>query len=292
MSAIEIRTLEAVPADQLLESHNRAFSDYAVPFQLTPEQFAVIQRQNGVQLDASFGAFDGPQLIGIWLNGLRMVEGVPYAYDAGTAIWPEYRGQGISSRLAEASNRLLEQRGVQRYRLEVLTENEKAFRLYEKSGFQIRRKLICLSRRRDAVVTRVSNSELILGDAPLSAVRAAELPAMEYEPSWQNSWEAMTAIADDVRLVMARRGDRIVGYGILKPARGTITQIGWFPEYEHPAAPLLIDLIAELAQGDMVRVLNIDERALRTLDVFAHRGFELMVTQHEMEKPLGPAPSA
>ena len=285
MSAIEIRTLERVPADQLLESHNRAFSDYAVPFQLTPEQFAVIQRQNGVQLDASFGAFDGAPLIGIWLNGLRRIGDIPYAYDAGTAIWQEYRGQGISSRLAEASNRHLAQRGVERYRLEVLTENEKAFRLYEKSGFEIRRKLICLSRKRDAAVAHAGDGGLTMKETPVSAASIADLPAMEYEPSWQNSRDAMIAIAGDVRLVAARVGDRTVAYGILKPARGTITQIGWHPGYETAAAPLL-ERMAELATGDMVRVLNIDERATRTLDAFTRQGFELMVTQYEMEKPL------
>lgn len=290
MSTIGIRTLESVPPDELLESHNRAFSDYAVPFQLTAAAFEVIQRQNGVRLEASFGAFDGAQLIGIWLNGLRRVDDVPFAYDAGTAIWPEYRGQGISTRLAAASDRHLEALGVQRYRLEVLTGNEQAYRVYEKSGFRVRRKLICLSRERGTIAPGPEEDAVIVEDVPLGAAIPPDLPPMEYEPSWQNHWDAMLAIAGDVRLVTARHRGRTVGYGVTKHARGTLTQIAWLPEYqEHPAVSRLLDRLLEIAQTDVVRILNIDEGAVRTLDWFARHGFELMVTQYEMEKPLGQA---
>lgn len=286
-SGIEIRTLEDRSAGELCESHNRAFSDYAVPIQMTPERLALSHRQNAVALDASFGAFDGAQLVGFWFNGLRSVDGVPCAYDAGTAIWPEYRGRGLSTRLAEASSRHLRERGVRRYRLEVLTENEKAFRIYEKDGFRVTRRFVCLTRRREGGAAPAENPAIRIEMVPFDAAMRRQLPPTEYEPSWQHSWDAMTAIAEAIRLVTARTRGQLVGYGLIQPSRGSIAQLGVAPgAWDDGSAVGLLRRLVGLSEAEDVRIINIDERAPRTLTLCASLGFETMATQYEMEKEL------
>ena len=84
---------------EILDAHNKAFSDYEVPMQLSLESFKYFNQRRGVQYDLSFGAVEGNELVGFILNAIDIWEGKRTAYDCGTGVIPEFRQKGIGNQI-------------------------------------------------------------------------------------------------------------------------------------------------------------------------------------------------
>ena len=100
---MEYVTLDKFTEEQILETHNEAFSDYEVPMQLPLEQFQYINRRRGVRFDLSVGAVEGGTLFGFILNAIGTWENVITAYDCGTGVVPKFRKKGIGEKIFEKS---------------------------------------------------------------------------------------------------------------------------------------------------------------------------------------------
>jgi len=271
----------------VLRASTEAFRDYPVDMQMTLEELESLFRQTSVSLDLSAGLFNGDELVGFWINGTREIDGHKVAYDSGTAIIKEYRGRGFSKQLAELSNRLLVQHGVQDYVLEVLTQNETAYGIYLKDGFSVRRKLLCLHTRNPVYTDSALSAGFTLEERPFDPDVAPNLPAMEYEPSWQNATESMANIKDEVIAVLVRRDDRIVGYGLCMTRHGRISQMGVEEDlWESTVPSVILERLCRASQKEEIGAINVDPKATRTLKLFYRHGFELEVDQYEMTKRL------
>ena len=60
---------------EILNTHNKAFSDYEVPMQLSLESFKYFNQRRGVRYDLSFGAVEENELVGFILNAIDNWEG-------------------------------------------------------------------------------------------------------------------------------------------------------------------------------------------------------------------------
>ncbi len=107
-----------------------AFFDYQVKIELPEWKFQQMLQRRGYYPEISIGAFDGNSLVGFVLNGLRSWNGNTTVYDLGTAVLPDYRRQGITKEMLHSVHKLLKEKQVEQYLLEVITSNESAFRLY------------------------------------------------------------------------------------------------------------------------------------------------------------------
>ena len=76
------------------------------------------------------------ELILASITGIDNREGVPTAYNAGTGIIPAFRGQGIVGEMYEMLLPRLKAMGIRQSILEVICQNERAIKAYEKAGFQ------------------------------------------------------------------------------------------------------------------------------------------------------------
>jgi hypothetical protein len=113
---MEIRSLAGVGWDALAWAFNAAFSDYAVAMAMTPEALANMQLRRGYVAEASFGAYEGAQLIGFVLtcrDGDRI-------YNSGTGVVPAHRRSGLALALLDAVTGSVE---ASSYVLEVLEPN-------------------------------------------------------------------------------------------------------------------------------------------------------------------------
>jgi ribosomal protein S18 acetylase RimI-like enzyme len=285
---LTVRSLRDVSMETLHRASTEAFADYPVDVQMTLAELKSMCRQNSVVFALSAGLFDRDELVGFWVNGVRTIDGRSVAYDSGTAICKQYRGRGLSKRLAELSNALLAEHGVEHYVLEVLTQNETAHGIYLKDGFQVRRKLLCLRTFEPVYRKSPLPPGLSLDAGPFDPAVVPRLPAMEYEPSWQNATESMINIRDEVHTVLVRSDDRIVGYGLALIARGRITQLGVEESlWGGPVPSVVLERLCRASQYAEIAAINVDPDARRTLDLLSRHGFELYVDQFEMEKPLG-----
>src|SRR4026209_2227793 len=129
------RLLSARDLPSLYDCFLEAFSDYEVDMQMSREQFEQRIARDGVRLEISAGAFDNEQMIGFYMNGAGVWQGKQTAYDAGTGVIPDRRGEGVSKELFAFIVPRLKEVGITQYLLEVLSENDRAVALYTKLEF-------------------------------------------------------------------------------------------------------------------------------------------------------------
>ena len=293
---IRFGTLEGQSSETLYQAFMEAFADYAVPINVTMDDFLAMQRRRGVSYAASVGAFDGDRIAGFIFNGDGDWKGRRCAYDAGTGVLPAYRGGGLSGALAAESLRLLRTLGFERWLLEVLVDNEKAIRTYRKAGFTTTRRFSCPD-------GSVPDAAAHLSDLA-AAARVRIGPLMDrdvsrfaswriWEPSWQNSDASLARTPETLRLLGAwdaaasHYGDEEpVGY-IVATAKGSVFQLAVRPDARRRGiGRTLVAALAALTPGHKVRCVNVQADDEATLGLLAGMGISGGPDQWEMELEL------
>ncbi|WP_208643798.1 GNAT family N-acetyltransferase [Paenibacillus barcinonensis] len=273
-------TLEQTDLHSLHLAFIEAFSDYQVKMDISFPDFERMMLRRGLVPAFSVGAFDGDQLIGFSLTGLRVLEGIPTAYDIATGIAPKYRRQGVSSELFKQASRMLKEQHVEQYLLEVLKENKPAVRLYEKQGFQIQRELACFQIKKEHLMTSTPHHHT----EQTSQIDWQEGQRFwDADPSWQNSIASITAIPEAFIHVIVRYNGEFAGYGIIERQSGDIPQLAVHPKFRRLG--IGTSLLAELAnstQAEKIRLLNIDSSQHKLMKFLTSLGLQHFVSQYEM----------
>ena len=274
------QSLEGIALETVYPVFLEAFSDYALPVQLSYEAFQSGLRRKGFQASVSAGAFQDGALVGFLLGGLRMWDQKLTVYDMGTGVIPRARRMGMGDRLFDTVQVQMKDRGACQYLLEVLQDNEGAYRLYEKKGFRVRRELACYRLEREACQP--------MRTRPVRHVERLNLEALQAfwncQPSWQNSPETIGADWDRYWCAVAQEGDRIVGYGLIDRTGGDIPQLA--VALSHRGQGAGESILAELAahtSAAVLRVLNVED--LETRRFLTRRGFQNFANQYEMILP-------
>ncbi|MDO5399967.1 MAG: GNAT family N-acetyltransferase [Eubacteriales bacterium] len=118
--------LSGVENREIMECVNLAFSDYPMPIHFTEDSLQGFFEASDVDKELSFAAYAGGTMVGFILNSANLYQGEPVAFDAGTGVIPAFRGQGVFSGLYAFAEQALRRRGIRKYYLEVLQQNERA----------------------------------------------------------------------------------------------------------------------------------------------------------------------
>ncbi len=301
---MEIKSLSGTSFEELAGAFGEAFAEYEV--QITPDELRAMLRRRGFDAGLSFAAFDGGsggcsgagsasggRIAGFTLNGIGTFSGVRTAYDTGTGTLPEYRGQGLATRIFEESLPALRSAGVKQYLLEVLQHNTVAAGVYRRLGFEVSREFGYY--RAVAGDVRVGNSLCQVQCVGVADVQRLAAEFWDFEPSWQNSFEAVERAADDFVIFGAYDGSSgdasggdLVGYGIFEPATGDITQIA--VAKTHRRRGIGTALLGEMMQRNRapgVKCINTEIGRDEALAAFlTARGITLAGKQFEMIKRL------
>ncbi len=117
---------------QLSEMHNASFQGYFVPMEMTAGMSADFWRTNQIDATRTVVMHDAHgTFVGIARVGSRGKRG----WCGGFGIVPAFRGTGASILLAKQMVRVARESGLATLQLEVLSQNVRAIRLYEKVGF-------------------------------------------------------------------------------------------------------------------------------------------------------------
>ena len=286
---INVRPLNERDFNDLHECWCAAFGDYQVKLDLSPSDLNTMLTQNGFSYAASVAAFQDGRMVGFLLNGLRTYNGALTAYDTGTAIIPDFRGKGLSGQMFAEVEKVLHEKDVKRYLLEVLQENKRAYNVYLKNGFAIVREFNCLEACADAFKATVQDITI----TPSSFNDCLPLiPTMlEYNPSWQHKTEALQAIKNTLNFYTARIGNAAVGYCVFQPSRKRILQIGAAPSHREKGVyeALFGRLFADLGDQGKIMAINIPPDAAQLTRTFKNCGFKSFVDQYEMVKIYPPS---
>jgi ribosomal protein S18 acetylase RimI-like enzyme len=281
--------LRTVDKAQIHRAFLEAFADYAMDASGTTEEGLFLRmRKNAVDYDLSPGLYDGDRLVGFTLIGIDAWGGRLSAYDAGTGIVPAFREQGWTKRMFEHALPPLRERGVERFVLEVLQQNEPAIKAYGKSGFEIARALRCY-------VGQVSELRTLAAppDIEIRPIARADLAGLEQSadwiPSFENRFSAVDAIPDSVQLSGALVDGVCVGATAHAPSLNWLLTV--VVDRAHRRRGVGTALVARLAgtlpaSVPRLPALNVDGTDAGTQAFFESLGFSRLVDQYEMVRDL------
>ncbi len=292
--SIRFAILNNQPISRLTEVFNASFANYFVPLSLTEEQLAAKFAADNARPDLSIGAFDQDELVGFIFHGIDTIEGRQYAYNGGTGVLPAYRGRQLAKRMYEAVLPLLKDAGVRHSVLEVVTQNERAIRVYESVGFTIDRKVDCYRGTVKALPLHSAYTVRTTSD-PIPAF-AAEWG--DVQPTWQNNNGSVTRQGDAVVTLVAHKDDNIPkGFLQFNKNNGKLLQIAVAPEArQRGVATDLISVATAMRCGNVTAgiedlhsdlvALNVDESATHLHQLLLKMGLQPFLSQYEMSFEL------
>nr|WP_315024916.1 GNAT family N-acetyltransferase [uncultured Aminipila sp.] len=273
------QSLEKTNHETLHETFVEAFSDYQVKIDLPFWKFEQMLQRKGFDSGMSIGAFENDRLVGFVLNGFRMWNEKVTVYDIGTGIIEEYRRQGLTSDMLLHIKKLLKDKRVEQYLLEVLKENQAAIQLYQKQGFTVEREFSCF---------QLDKAEFI-PTTTCKVEKAAKIDLdnlkefWDFKPSWQNSIESICAIPEAFSYLVAKVDETIVGYGVIDERTGDIPQIAVNKDYRGKGiASSILTTLQENTESENISVINVEAEFKQVKKFLEKTGFKFQVGQYEM----------
>src|ERR1700741_614928 len=152
---LEIRRLNTCTFDEALQIWNGGFEGYFVNMTQPMDGYLARLQNDNLSVQHSLVAFSEGKPAGFLLNGIRTNEGRRVAWNGGTGVGFEFRGQGVGKVLVTAALDLYREQGVEVATLEALSTNQPAIALYQKCGYEVVDDLVFLEHQ-GPLLTRFS----------------------------------------------------------------------------------------------------------------------------------------
>jgi ribosomal protein S18 acetylase RimI-like enzyme len=283
-----VRSLIDTPFSIVHETMREAFADYPTSTRAIPKSVLYNRAlKNGLDLDLSAGVFAADTLVGITLIGVDQFAGHSSAYDIATGVVPSHRGQGLVGAMLAFIEPRLQARAVDRFVLEVLRQNDSAIRAYSKAGFSVVRRFECYELVRERLVDSSRTEEIQVEVLDIRSLDEAE-GWIDWQPSWENSFNSIRRIPDPMLILGARHGSRTVGVLAYYPALGWIHTIAIDPQFRRRAvgSRLIESLTQKTADQERWKLNNVLNTDSATQAFLFDRGFSFTIGQFEMAKRL------
>ena len=131
--SIELRPASSLSAAERVALFNAAYEDYVIPFRLDESALTGMIDWFDLDVEASRVAIRDGEPAGFGNLGLRGDQG----WIGGVGVVTSARRQGIGELLMQALHDESAARGVKQVWLEVIEQNDAAYRLYEKLGYDL-----------------------------------------------------------------------------------------------------------------------------------------------------------
>lgn len=281
----QIKPLSGIAMDSLFSAFRKAFADYEM--QLSKDEFLKMMIRRGFDPDLSFAAFDGKDMVSFTLNGIGMFNQLKTAYDTGTGTLKEYRGKGLAAKVFEFSIPFLKEAGIKQYLLEVLQHNAAAISVYKKLGFEVSREfnyfVKSCSDYKPEKVKEFYQYPLL----PIELDEALIPDFFDFNPSWQNSFDAIARKPGNFIAYGARDKDKIIGCLIFEPVSGDVTQLAVHPDYRRKGiGTRLLKKAFELNQNSIIKIINTEKNCGSVNGFLKAHSFNPSGEQFEMIKSL------
>lgn len=276
------KTLENIELEVIYNTFVEAFSDYQVKFDISFDNFQIMMKRRGLNLDFSMGTFKDGKMVGFILNGVREWNGKTTIYDVGTGVVLEHRKKGVTGAMFKKLLEVCRDKKIEQYLLEVLQENSGAVNLYKGNGFQITREFDCYFLNK---FNRSFNKNITLErlDSFSEEIWRELKKYWNYNPSWQNSIDSIKDNFNNFIYIVAKSGDKIVGYGIIEKTTGDIPQIAVSQQYRRQGiGKAIVNMLINSLDIERFKILNVDSRDLEMEKFLLSIGGEKYTKQFEM----------
>jgi GNAT superfamily N-acetyltransferase len=253
-----------------------AFKNYFVPMPTDPNFYKSRWEAAGVRYDLSYGKFDDEQLVGFIINAIDKRLGKRTAYNTGTGVIPDYRGQRIVKSIYEYAIPQLMKEGIEKCQLEVITENDRAINSYEGIGFKICKNYKCYK----ATLSTQGYTDYAIKKVSHRDMDWSLLPNQKFY-SWDNQKESL--IKGNFEYYQVWFKGKLQSYFIMNSNNDYIAQFEVLEDTNYHWNTLLS---AIKSINKEVRTNNIDDRLVSKIKAIESKGWSKTVDQYEMELNL------
>ncbi len=278
---MNLKTLHNININQLVEAFNQSFCDYIVPLKITKEQLENKIKSENIKLEFSVGAFENNKLIGFILHGFNIVEGNKIAYNAGTGVIPEKRGNKITLTLLEYIIPKLKEQNIVKIKLEVITQNKVAYDIYNKIGFEIIRELNCYKGKIHSEIESTFETR-DLKNYDWKILKSF----WDWEPTWQNAISSIENNKDIYSAIGIFDFEKLIGYLIYNPNNNRIQQFAVAKKYRKQGVGKQLFKYISQKNNPEFSTINVDCDSIETNGFLKKIGFEMHIKQYEMELTL------
>ncbi|MGB0525151.1 MAG: GNAT family N-acetyltransferase, partial [Flammeovirgaceae bacterium] len=220
-------SLEKLPFSVIHQAFLYAFSDYAVKMEMSEQELMNRLTRIAYKPKLSGGVLVDQTLCAFILTGLGQFQGKLTAYNGGTGVIPTHRRQQLGTKVYQALLELYRAQDVEQCLLEVITDNDKAVKLYKSLGFRVSRVFKCYA------LNEKLEKETV--DVPLQISQAESIDLTKYvpfcttQPSWQNMMEAVLRDLNQEIILEAYSKTTLVGFISFNPVNGKLSQLAVAP---------------------------------------------------------------
>jgi ribosomal protein S18 acetylase RimI-like enzyme len=236
-------------------------------------------------LSAAF--FENEKIVSFILHAVGNFSGKKMLYNAATGTIPDFRGGRLTEKIYSEMMPIFKEKTFGGIVLEVIRENERAVKTYNKIGFRTQRMLSSFSRdiRKNSLQKRAREKDLFLLKHNRVQNEKTEIFLREnsdIEASWQNSYESASRSPYEKSLIMLKDNE-LAGVMLYNPNNGRISQICIKRSLRRQGiATALLREAGKSSESSFLSCINVQEDYAPAINFFDKSGFSFLVNQQEM----------
>lgn len=271
-----IRKLDTTEFDTICDCFLKSFENYYVKVPTDKNYYKNRWKLAKVDFNLSYGMFKNEKLVGFVLNGIDKRNGQKTAFNTGTGVLPEYRGNRIVKSIYDFAIPDLKANGIKKCSLEVIVENTKAIKSYQSIGFAICKTFNCFS----GEIKLFSDKKIKITKVDYKAFDWEKLPNQDLY-SWDFNFEVIKN--GDYNYYQIKIDNLLESFFVINPKNKYLAQFEVLKESDG-SWKRLFQGIKEVS--DSVKIINVDTRLNKKIDLINSIGLSNTVNQYEMEMNL------
>lgn len=274
---MEIKALSTTAVEEVVFAILMAFEGYFLTMPSDTAYWEGRFQAARVDWNGSFGLFDEGELVAFIINGIDQRGKDKIAFNTGTGVIPKYRGQKVVDQLYEYAVPFFEQKKITHYALEVVQENSRAIRVYERIGFSITKEYYCFKGK-------------IAPSMHLTTLEQVNIATINHSQEHLYAWDNATSAIKNSQAgtytcyeVLNLEQEKI-GFFVINAESGYLPQFELYKTDLIKNWDLLFDGIAQISR--VLKINNIDARRTEQRAVLVRLGLENTINQYEMERKI------
>ena len=268
-----VKKLADISFDEILDCFLLAFENYFVKMPTDRDYYSERWKASKVDFNFSYGMFVQERLVGFIIHSIDNRNGILTAYNSGTGVIPEFRGNGIVKSIYKYALKDLAQHDIEKSTLEVITDNEKAIRAYKGIGFEKCRTYNCFG----GIIEIKKTEPFKIEEVNLESVKWDKLPNQQFY-SWDNQKESI--MEADYTFFQVVYYNEPESFFIIKPESGYVAQ---FDILSHDQNSWNRLFLAIQSISSTIKINNVDERLTEKIYQLREVGLDNLIDQYEME---------
>ncbi|KXX66627.1 GNAT family N-acetyltransferase [Flammeovirga sp. SJP92] len=273
---MKVDNLSKVSFGEIIDCFLKAFENYYVKMPTDQEYYRQRWKAAKVDFNLSYGMFDDEKLVGFIIHAVDKRLGLQTAFNTATGVIPAYRGKRIVQSIYDFALRDLRKNGIEKSVLEVITDNERAVRAYQKVGFKICKDYRCYSGK----INSNSDSTIEMQKITMEEYHWDQLPNQQFY-SWD--FQKETILEGHYTLYEVIWEGKSESYFAIDIKKKYLGQFDVFSQ-DQKAWERLFNAIGKVV--DEVKIINVDHRLEDKLNYISFLKLNNIVNQFEMELML------